>query len=214
MMRGLCATCGAPREPSRCRYCGTLEVENVDLLAEPTFAEGRSGWLLPADRRQYGVSIDCADDGRALRVRLPAERDLGDAIVPVAWLAGQFVDVMASVHVELGAPPSGAAAGFWVRARDGSAFTIILSDWGEISVGARQNDAYLGTLATYPGPGSAQPTRLGVTVRDYALVVWRDGRAIGSVATEWRFAGKVELRAQVGGEPTQLLLSDPIARLP
>jgi hypothetical protein len=213
MKRGLCATCGAPREPGRCRYCGALEVEDVDLLAEPTFAD--RGWLLPADRRQYGVSIDCDRSGRELQVALPSERELGDAIVPVAWLDGMFVDVMVSVEVSFEGPPCGAAAGFWVRTRDGSAFSLMLGDGGDITLGARQDDAHLHTLAAYPRrDGTARSTRLGVTVRDYAVVVSRDGRAIGSLSTEWRFAGAVQLRAQVGSEPARLRFSDPVARLP
>ncbi len=181
-------------------------------MAEPHFDAARGGWSVPSIGNRHGaITIS----GGSLAATLPSERDLGDAIIPIAWLDGMFVDVGVAVTVQFDGPVCGAAAGLWLRVRDGSAFTAMVWDTGEISIATRYDDGFGSVLATYGTKGreAARAARLSVILRDYALVVACDGRPLGSLSVAPRYAGAVHLRAQVGRDQARVVFSDPIARL-
>jgi hypothetical protein len=217
MRQTICSNCGAPVEIGRCSYCSAQRIEDADLIAAPRFGREHGGWALPSRLYHDGIEIRKDGEGASLAVRVPSERDLGDAIVPVAWIDGEFVDVAAAVLLRFESTPCGVCAGFWIRVRDGAVVTVMAWDTGEVSVSTRFEDNHDKTLRNFPPAPErdpARPVRLSAVFQNDVLTVVRDGRPLGSIPIKPRYAGGLQLRVQVGREESRVVFSDPVARLP
>lgn len=211
----ICERCGAPRGAlSRtCAYCGAL-LGGPEIIAAPRFgADG--GWRVPT-RLPETVRIAEADRGDEVCAALAGEAELGDAIVPVAWADGAFVDVdvEATIRFEVSAPRS--SAGFWLRATEDAALSVMLAPSGHLMVAAREGGTFHAALASAAASPSA-PERgraLRVRLRGELVEVFVDGRPLLSTAYVRDEPGRVELRVEVGEAPTRVRLSRACARLP
>ncbi len=212
----ICRNCGAPSEIGRCTYCGALQVDDTDLLVAPLFGDKHEGWALPTQLAPLGIGLEASQDGRSLRVDVPSERGLGDVIVPVAWINGDFVNVAASVTLRFDSTPCDAAAGFWLRMQDGAALTVMAWDSGATTVSRRQDDRHGAVLTTIPrrhGAKANESARISVKLIDATLTVIRNGRPVSSIPCGPVYAGNLQIRVQVGAKETNATFSDPVARL-
>lgn len=211
----ICERCGAPRGAlsGTCAYCGAL-LGGPEIIAAPRFAAD-GGWRVPS-RLPETVGIAVSDREDEVTAALASEAELGDAIVPVAWADGSFVDVdvEATIHFEVTAPRS--SAGFWLRATEDVALSVMLAPSGRLMVAAREGGTFHAALASVVTSPSA-PDRgreLRVRLRGELVEVFVDGRALVSTAYLRDEPGRVELRVEVGEAPTRVRLSRACARLP
>ena len=210
----ICERCGAPRgaHSGTCAYCGAL-LGGPEIIAAPRFAAD-GGWRVPS-RLPATVGIALADRGDEVTASLASEAELGDAIVPVAWAEGSFVDVdvEATIHFELTAPRS--SAGFWLRATEDAALSIMLTPSGHLTVAAREGGSFHAALASAVASSSASDRgrALRVRLRGERVEVFVDGRPLVSTAYLRDEPGRVELRVEVGEAPTRVRLSRACARL-
>lgn len=216
MKPATCHTCGAPSEQRTCRYCGTSAGDTDGLIARTHFDASDGGWSIPSQPLHGAVLIEHADRPSVLRVDVGGEDELGDVIVPVAWVAGTFVDVIAAMDVRFESPPCDAAAGFWLRLERDRGLSVMCWDSGRITIGTRR-EAHLHSLATVPAPPGyveGRTVRLMVSVIGQVISVMRDGAPVSSTTIDWPVGGAVQARVQVGAAQARVVLLDPVARVP
>ncbi len=169
------------------------------------------------DHSAHGLHTTWIEPGRAVLARTPPNSTLPDAIFPVAFVPGSYVDVEVGVTIrfEPGAPPD-CAAGFWLRSTDDSALTVMLFPGGHVSVGIRADSKFSHKLAsaTRPGGAGGEAVLQARCVKDRVDVAI-DGRPlISATDPDWGgVSGYIDLRAQVGETEASIVFASPWARL-
>lgn len=180
------------------------------------FDASDGGWSIPSQPVHPSVTISRAERLGTLHVRVGSEEELGDAVVPAAWVAGTFVDVIAAMDVCFESPACDAAAGFWLRLESDRGISVMCSDSGGISIGTRA-DGHARSLATVPAPPGyveGRKVRLMVSVIGHVISVMRDGVPVSSTSVDWPVGGAIQARVEVGHAEARVVLSDPVARVP
>ena len=211
-----CLTCGAPIESHRCAYCGVRSGTAGGLVARPLFGAADGGWSIPSQPLHPSVRIERGADARALVVRVGSRAELGDAIVPAAWVPGSFLDVIAAMDVRFETPPCDAAAGFWLRLEEDSGVSVMCFDFGAITV-AHRTPGHCREFAAIAPPPDYDPrrgVRLMASLIGDVIALTRDGVPVASTKVPSSVAGAVQARVQVGSSEACVVLTHPIARIP